>query len=150
MTEGIGDILARRDLTPEQKKRRRKLMLLMMAAEGGGEGVGSQVASIQFTAAALQDNAEVNDPVGTATIEGTYTGTPSWSLANDASGKYAIDSSTGAVTVADTLTVGNDTIVIAVAGVTPSVGNVAFGISVSPEAGVRSAFGLLFIMTKPN
>jgi hypothetical protein len=97
-------------------------------------GGGIVVPSIQFTAGALLDDASVGDDVGTATVPGT-TGTASWSLTDDASGKYSINSSSGLVEVADALTAGSDSITISVSGVTPSVADASFSISVTAAAG---------------
>jgi hypothetical protein len=111
-------------------------------------GGGIVAPSIQFTASSLLDSASVGDDVGTATVPGT-TGTASWSLTDDASGKYSINSSTGLVEVADTLTAGTDSITIAVSGVTPSVANRSFSISVtSASSSAGSPIGLLLILTK--
>jgi hypothetical protein len=112
-------------------------------------GGGIVAPSIQFTASSLLDSASVGDDVGTATVPGT-TGTASWSLTDDASGKYSINSSTGLVEVANTLTAGSDTITIAVSGVTPSVANRSFSISVTAAASgaAGSPIGLLLILTK--
>lgn len=90
--------------------------------------------SIRLSASSAVDSASIGDAVGTASISGRTTGTASWSLTNDASGKYTINSSTGAVTVAGSLTAGTDTITIAVSGLTPSVASRSFSITVSAGA----------------
>lgn len=90
----------------------------------GGGGLGIVTGPhISFANSTIPDSSTVGTAVGTATIVGDYTGTPSWSLSDDADGKYAIDSSTGAVTVADTLTAELDTIIISVSGATPTIAN---------------------------
>src|SRR5688572_16383687 len=58
---------------------------------------------IQLSANTIPEDAEVDDPVGTASVSGSYTGTPAYSLADDAGGKFKIDSSTGVVSVDDAL-----------------------------------------------
>lgn len=120
----------------------------------GGAGLGLGVAgsggglAIQFSPSAMLDSASVNDDVGTATVPGT-TGTPTWSLTNDASGKYKINSSTGLVEVASTLTAGTDSITISVSGVTPAVSPRAFNIPVSAASGsAGQPIGLLLTLTK--
>lgn len=85
---------------------------------------------IRFAPAELTEEAEIDDPVGTASLSGNYTGTPAWSLDDAAGGKYAIATSTGAVTVADALTAGIDQITIAVAGIDPAAPPRAFNIPV--------------------
>lgn len=87
--------------------------------------------SIVLSASSAVDSATVGTAVGTASIRGRTTGTASYSLTNDASGKYAINSSTGAVTVAGALTAGTDSITIAVSGLTPAVASRSFSITVT-------------------
>lgn len=76
--------------------------------------------------------------LGTASIAGPVTGTPSWSI-TDATGTFTINSSTGVVTVlsnTDLSTPKTITITISVSGVTPSVASRHFGISVIAISGV--------------
>jgi len=87
--------------------------------------------SMRLSGNTAEDDDTVGTVVGTLTILGRTSGTPSWSLTDDASGKYAVDSSTGVVTVADTLTAGTDTITAAVSGVTPAVASKSFDITVT-------------------
>jgi hypothetical protein len=96
-------------------------------------GGGIVVPSIQFTAGAVLESASVGDDVGTASVPGT-TGTASWSLTDSAGGKFSINGSSGLVEVAGALdyeTATSHSITIAVSGVTPSVANRAFTISVT-------------------
>lgn len=93
--------------------------------------------SIAFDPAVLSDTAVVGTAVGTATVAGATTGVPTWSLANSAGGKYAINSATGAVTVAAALTDGVDTIIISVSGLTPNPNNSSFPITVSAPASAQ-------------
>ena len=111
---------------------------------------GSITAHVSFLPNALSDDDAVDTSVGTATISGSVTGTPTWLLSDDASGKYAIDSSTGEVTVADTLSAGVDIIVISVSGLTPSVSDRSFNISVTAAASGTAGepIGLLLALTK--
>lgn len=105
--------------------------------------------SIALSGTTAADSATVGTAVGTASIHGHATGTASWSLADNAGGKYAIDSSTGAVTVAASLTAGTDSITIAVSGLTPAVANKIFGITVtSASSTAGQAIGLLLSLTK--
>jgi hypothetical protein len=92
---------------------------------------GSYGPSISFPASTVQDNATVGTTVNTATIVGTTTGTPVWSLTNNAGGQFAINSSTGVVTVAGALTDGVQVIVIAVSGTTPVLAPLSVGINVT-------------------
>ena len=99
-------------------------------------GGGVVAPSIVFAAGAVLETASVGDDVGTATVPGT-TGTASWSLADSAGGKFSINSSSGLVEVAGALdyeTATSHSITIAVSGVTPSVSNRAFTISVTDVA----------------
>src|ERR1039457_1844161 len=54
--------------------------------------------TIALSAATIAEGAANNTAVGTASLQGVSTGTPSWSI-TDASGTFQINSSTGAVTV---------------------------------------------------
>jgi hypothetical protein len=106
--------------------------------------------SIQFSPSAIEDDASVGDDVGTATVSGVYTGTPTWALDDDASGKYSINSSTGLIEVAASLTAGTDSITISVSGLTPSPDPRSFNIPVT-AAGSGTAgqpIGLLLTLTK--
>lgn len=76
--------------------------------------------AISISVESVTEASQVNDAAGQATLSGTYTGTPSWSLDDDAGGKYAINSSTGAITVADALEAGTDSITVSVSGITPT------------------------------
>lgn len=98
--------------------------------------------SIAISGSTVADSATVGTAVGTASIRGKVTGTASWSLTNSAGGKYAINSSTGAVTVAASLTAGSDLITIAVSGLTPAVASKSFSITVTSSSGTASIFGL--------
>ena len=91
---------------------------------------GSYGPSISFPSSSVLDNASVGTVVNTATIAGTVTGTPTWSLTDDAGGQFAIDASTGVVTVASALTDGLQFITIAVSGTTPSLPPLSVGIMV--------------------
>jgi hypothetical protein len=77
----------------------------------------------------VAEDAEVDAAVGTASIDEAVTGTPEWSLVDDAAGQFQINSSTGAITVAGAITGNSDTIEVAVTGVTPSVDNEIFTIN---------------------
>jgi hypothetical protein len=112
-------------------------------------GGGIVVPSIQFTAGTVLESASVGDDVGTATVPGT-TGTPSYSLTDDAGGLFSINSSSGLVEVADALdyeTATSHNITIAVSGVTPSVSNRTFAIAVTNvvEDSTPSAFSFVDI-----
>lgn len=94
-------------------------------------GSGVSIPRIVLSASSALDSASVGDDVGTASISGSTTGTASWSLSDDAGGKYSINSSTGLVEVAGALTAGIDIITISVSGLTPSVSDRSFTITVS-------------------
>lgn len=105
--------------------------------------------TLQLTPNSMLDSAIVGDDVGTASITGAYTGTPSYSLSVSAGGKYSINSSTGLVEVAATLSAGTDSITIAVSGVTPAVANRSFNITVTSASGTAGQpIGLLLTLTK--
>lgn len=97
----------------------------------GGGGV-----HIAFSPISLTINSSAGTVVGTATIVGSYTGTPVWSLTASFSGTFAISSNTGVVTIASTtnLTVGSDPITIHSAGTTPSPNDATFSISVTASS----------------
>lgn len=143
----LSDILAKRGLTDAQRARRRKIAILM-SGMGAGQG-GSAEPAIQFSGS-ISEDASVGDDVGTATVSGSVTGTAVWALDDDASGKYTIDSSTGLVEVADTLTAGTDSITISVSGLTPAPDPRAFNITVSAVGGGTAGepIGLLLTLTK--
>lgn len=104
---------------------------------------------LQMSPNSMLDSASVGDDVGTVTISGSYTGTPSYSLADNDGGDYSINSSTGLVEVAGTLVPGTDTITVAVSGVTPSVANRSFDITVtSASSTAGQPIGLLLTLTK--
>jgi hypothetical protein len=103
---------------------------------------------IQFSGSAV-DDASVGDDVGTATISGSYTGTPAYALDDDAGGKYSIVEASGLVEVAGALTAGTDSITISVTGTTPAVDARAFDIIVTAAgASAGEPIGLLLTLTK--
>ncbi|MDE2096864.1 MAG: hypothetical protein KGL39_06415 [Patescibacteria group bacterium] len=111
-----------------------------MGIEGTVEGLieatiensGAEKApAIFFPSKTIPSTSIVGADVGSASILGIYTGTPTWSLTDDASGKFAINGSTGAVTVAGALTSGDQLITISVAGTTPAPPQASFFIVVS-------------------
>lgn len=68
------------------------------------------------------------------------TGTPSWSLSVNPGGKYAINSSTGAITVNAALTAGTDNITVAVSGLTLGASSGATVAALPIAITVRTAF----------
>lgn len=112
-------------------------------------GGGRTTPTIQFTAGVVLESASVGDDVGTASVPGT-TGTASYSLTDSAGGKFSINSSSGLVEVAGALdyeTATSHNITIAVSGVTPSVSNATFAISITNviEDSTPSAFSFVDI-----
>jgi hypothetical protein len=98
---------------------------------GGGSSLGR---GIRFSPSPVAENAANGTVIGTATLAGLYTGTPAWSLSDDAGGKFAINSSTGVVTKAaalDAETAQSHSITIAVASVTPAFASRVASISVT-------------------
>lgn len=83
----------------------------------------------------------IGTAVCTASLSTDYafTGTPVWSLTSTAGGKYAINSSTGAITVAAALSVGTDSITIHVGG------SLNFGASgtPTPPADLTASIGVV-------
>jgi hypothetical protein len=113
-----------------------------LGSRGQGRVGGGVVANdplVQFSPSTLLDSAGVGDDVGTATISGTYTGTPSYALDDDAGGKYSINSSTGLVEVAASLTAGTDSITISASGTTPAVDPRSFNITVTAAGGATAS-----------
>lgn len=96
----------------------------------GGAGVG---AFVQLSASSVAENASIGDDIGTLSVVGA-TGTPTFTLADDASGLFAlnVDGVTLEVDGAldyETATFHN--IVVSVSGVTPSIANTSFTIIVT-------------------
>lgn len=75
---------------------------------------------------AILASSGVGSTVGTASIFGVVTGNATWSLAANAGGKYAIHSSSGAVTVAAGLANSTDSVTIHVTNISPSVSDATF------------------------
>lgn len=91
-------------------------------------------AHLVLSANTVAENASNGTTVGTASIAGDYTGTPSYSLTDDAGGKFAINSSSGVVTKAAALdyeTATSHSITVAVSGTTPDPDNRSFTINVT-------------------
>lgn len=99
---------------------------------GGTDGTATPI--IILSAQTVEAGAANSTVIGTAGINVPFTGTPTWSLADDDSGTFAIHSGTGVVTVADRdpniLAVGTRSITIAVSGTTPDPADKAFAIFV--------------------
>ena len=92
-----------------------------MGAAGGGAGP-----RIQLSALTIPEDAEEDEVIGTASISGSYTGTPEWSLSGDDTDKVQINSSTGVYSVAGALdfeTQPTLNVVFEVTGVDPAVPN---------------------------
>ncbi len=99
---------------------------LRMNVVAGGSGI-----TITLYYLLLAPNNPSGWRVGVATLSGGHTGTPVWSLANNAGGRYAIDSSTGEITMLTGLVTGTDTIIASVSGVTPAEPNTSKAIPVA-------------------
>lgn len=84
----LSDILAKNELTPAQVKRRRRLALMAMAGAPAGGGVAA--ASIHLGGLTVPEDASIGDLVGALSVlngSGSYT----FTLTDDAGGKFAID-----------------------------------------------------------
>ena len=92
----------------------------------GARGGGGPHMVIPNGVLSIEENTANSTELGTVTISGTYTGTPSFSV-TDASGVLAIDSGTGVVTVLDNTNLDFETfptlddVVFSVSGTTPAV-----------------------------
>lgn len=87
---------------------------------GSDMGAAGAAVSMVMTNRQILESAGVGATVGTVSITGTYSGTPTWSLVDDAGGKFAINSSSGVVTVAGALSEGLDTITVRATGTSPA------------------------------
>lgn len=78
------------------------------------------VPSVLWGSPSVIYTATIGTVIATAALstDYAYAGTPVWSLTDNDSGKYAINSSTGVVTVAAALAIGTDHITITVSGLT--------------------------------
>ena len=85
---------------------------------GGAGGAGANAVYIDFPEVILFDDAPIGSTVGFATVNGTYTGTPIFAIA-DSGGDFTIDYETGRVTTAQALTHGENSFTISVTGITP-------------------------------
>lgn len=101
---------------------------------------------ILFSGNAINILSSVGTPAGQAFVGGRFGGTVTWSLTNNSSGVYAINSATGAVTIASTtnLAVETETITIAVSGTNPAVTSRSFTITVQSSAAPVTATGQYF------
>jgi len=89
---------------------------------------------IELSALTIPEDAEEDEVIGTASISGSYTGTPEWSLSGDDTDKVQINSSTGVYSVAGALdfeTQPTLNVVFEVTGVDPAVPNKPAAISVT-------------------
>lgn len=75
---------------------------------------------------AILASSGIGSTVGTASPFGAVVGSPTWSLASNAGGKYAIHSTSGLVTVAAGLANSTDSVTIHVTGLTPTVSDATF------------------------
>jgi hypothetical protein len=94
--------------------------------------------SISLSNSSIPQGSANGTTLGTASIVGSYTGTPVWSL-TDPSGTFQINSSTGVITVlsnTDLASPGSLPISISVSGVTPTVPTVPVNVTVTPTGGV--------------
>lgn len=93
-------------------------------------GVGQP--SIALSASTVAENAAVGTTIGTLSLTGTYTGTPSYSLADDAGGKFSLTGDSLKVASAlDYETATSHLITVSVSGVTPAASNKNFTITVT-------------------
>jgi hypothetical protein len=94
---------------------------------------------IVLSANTIEENSANSTVVGTATIVGAYTGTPTWGL-TDASGTFEINSSTGVITVLDNTDLDFETnptitVTITVADTTPDPSDYEVAIIITDVAG---------------
>lgn len=93
--------------------------------------LGIRRAYIALSGASVAEDASVGDTVGTLSVVGA-TGTPSFTLVDDASGKFSLTGSTLKVAGAlDYETATSHNITVSVSGVTPSIANTSFTILVT-------------------
>lgn len=109
--------------------------------------MGSGIAPfILFSQTGINVGSSVGTVVGSALVGGKFSGTPSWSLTNNSSGVYSINSATGVLTIASTtnLAVETETITVAVSGITPASTSRSFTITVQSTAAPVTATGQYF------
>lgn len=97
-----------------------------------------QSGKIVLSANSVVENSVNGATVGTASISGSYTGTPSWSI-TDATGTFEIDASTGEVTVLDNTDLDHSlhqtiAITVSVSGTTPAVSDLNTSITVTASS----------------
>ncbi len=83
----------------------------------------------------IDSDASIGDALGTVSITAAHVGTPAWSLLSDGNGQFAINSSTGIVRVAGTLTAGTTFIRAKVTGTTPPIQTTIFVVTVNEVGG---------------
>src|SRR5690606_36876650 len=101
----------------------------------GGLGVAPGGTSLAF-GGTIDEAASNDDPVGTLSVSGAYSGTPSFGI-TDASGTFQVDSETGEVTVLDNSALGTEPyfdVTFSVSGVTPAPENLDYRIYVVASA----------------
>lgn len=101
-------------------------MTVLMTLRGSGP-------VISFPSTSVVDNATIGTVIETATINGIYVGTISWSLLDSAGGQFAIDAVTGQLRINGALSDGPQPITISAgSGTTPIIPSNTFVIAVTP------------------
>ncbi len=105
---------------------------------------------ITLSNATVPENSANGTAVGTASITGSFTGVASWSLTDNGSGTWTINSGSGAITVLSNTLLDFEThptipIIVAVSGTTPSFASLSTSIGVTNvvEAPVNSVLPVI-------
>ncbi|RPJ64685.1 MAG: hypothetical protein EHM23_00050 [Acidobacteria bacterium] len=86
---------------------------------------------IQLTGTTVNEDAAVNTTVGTLSVTGTYTGSPTYALVDSAGGKFNISGALLRVNAAlDYETAATHSVTVSVSGLTPAAANKAFTVVV--------------------
>lgn len=107
-----------------------------LGVDFGTVGQRSGAPHIILSALSIDENSANGTELATASIIGAYTGTPEWSVPEDASGTWEIDPDTGVITVLDNTALDFETnptlpITVSVTGVTPAVADCSKNIRIN-------------------
>lgn len=90
---------------------------------------------ITFSGSEIAADAQIGDAVGTLAIASAYQGTPVWELIDSANGRFAVNPSTGVVTVAGSLSAESVSIKAKARGIRPQIFSPTFVIVITDAGG---------------
>lgn len=97
------------------------------------EGIHARIlpeTCITLSNSTVAEDAVIGTTVGTLSINAAVEGTPVWALVDSGNGAFAVNFSTGVVTVASALSTGTINIKVKVRGVKPQIVSPTFSLSV--------------------